>query len=115
MMHGKPYTQETILMYLESLTQTYKHETPETIILFLRKAAEGDFGKFYGEPDIGTIREWFADFLEAEIIPARERHNTKGKEHSNATPGQSAKDYLQRGGDKPATNFIKSFISGRGQ
>ena len=72
-MHGKPYTQDTILMYLESLIETYSHETPETILLFLKKAANGDFGKFFGEHDIGTIREWFTDFLEKEIIPERLR------------------------------------------
>ena len=72
-MHGKSYTQDTILMYLESLIETYSHETPQTILLFLKKASNGDFGKFFGEPDIGTIREWFADFIEKEIIPARLR------------------------------------------
>ena len=72
-LHGKPFTQDTIITYLESLIETYNYETPETILLFLKKAANGDFGKFFGEPDIGTLREWFADFLEKEIIPARER------------------------------------------
>ena len=74
-LHGKTYSIDTITIYLESLTQTYSHETPETILLFLKKAGNGDFGKFYGEPDIGTVREWFTDFLQSEIIPERERQH----------------------------------------
>ena len=87
-MHGKSYTQDTILMYLESLIETYSHETPETILLFLKKAANGDFGKFFGEPDIGTIREWFTDFLQRDVIPARERlHGTVGAGTSERNKG----------------------------
>ena len=112
-MHGKTYNENAIINYTEALIETYKYETPETILLFLKKAANGDFGKFFGEPDIGTIREWFADFLQQTIIPARERANTIEKEHSTAKPGQSAREYLERGGEKPATKFIQRFISDR--
>ena len=82
-MHGKSFTQDMVFMYLESITETYGYETPETILLFLNKAARGDFGKFYGEPDIGTLREWFADFLQMSIIPERERvASQKGMEEA---------------------------------
>jgi len=108
-LHGKSYTQDMILMFLESLTDTYKYETPETILLFLGKAARGDFGKFYGEPDIGTLREWFADFLQCSIIPERERARTINKESYDNTREQiqSPAEYIQKGGSKPVTNFLK--------
>ena len=67
-------------MFLQSITETYNYETPETILLFLQKAGNGDFGKFYGSPDIGTIREWFADFLQLSIVPAREHKANQNKE-----------------------------------
>lgn len=79
-MYGAQYDEHMILNFTESILDTYKYETPETILLFLKKAGDGAFGKLYGSPDIGTIREWFADFLQEEIIPARERHNGIQKE-----------------------------------
>jgi len=79
-MHGKQYTPDIITMFLESIIETYDYETPETILLFLHKAAKGDFGKFYGDPDIGTLREWFADFLQLSIVPAREQKWASKKE-----------------------------------
>jgi hypothetical protein len=93
-MHGKPYTQDTIMMFLESLTETYKYETPQTIIKFLQKAGNGDFGKFYGDPDIGTIREWFADFLEQTIIPARERLHQTPNEKDSRGQERSLAEYI---------------------
>lgn len=79
-MHGTQYNQQMILNFTESILDTYQYETPATILLFLKKAGNGDFGKFYGSPDIGTIREWFCNFLQDEIVPARERHNGIHKE-----------------------------------
>ena len=79
-LHGKEYNQQLITTFLESLYETYKYETPETILLFLQRAANGDYGKFYGAPDIGTLREWMCDFLQQTIIPERERFNTTKKE-----------------------------------
>ena len=75
--HGKLVSIDNTELWIDLILETYNYETPETILLFLRKAAKGDFGKFYGEPDIGTLREWFATFLGNEIIPARERHQQK--------------------------------------
>ena len=91
-MHGKTFTQDTIRFYLEAILETYNYETPETILLFLKKASNGDYGKFFGPPDIGTIREWFTDFLESDIIPARERRNEVNnaggsRERNRATKG----------------------------
>jgi hypothetical protein len=79
-LHGKTYNSQAILNFTEAIIETYKYETPETILLFLKKAANGDFGKFYGEPDIGTLREWFTDFLGKTIVPAREHEATRTKE-----------------------------------
>ena len=79
-MHRQSYTPEMVEMYLESIIESYQYETPETIVLFLTKAANGDYGKAYGDIDIGTLREWFADFLLNTIVPAREHERTKNKE-----------------------------------
>ena len=79
-MHGQQYNQQMILNFTESILDTYQYETPETILLFLKKAGNGDFGKFYGTPDIGTIREWFATFLGDFIVPARRRFHELNKE-----------------------------------
>ena len=90
-LHGQTFTLDQIEMFTESLIETYEYETPETILLFLGKAAKGDFGKFFGAINIGTLREWFADFLQQEIIPARERLHTAPSvgtgERNRATPG----------------------------
>ena len=74
LLHGKQFSPELVHYYLNAITETY-NETPETFLLFFKKAANGDFGKFFGEPDIGTIREWFATFMHDEICPALERKN----------------------------------------
>ena len=82
-LHGKKFSTDIIKFYTEAIIEIYDYETPETIIKFFNKAAAGDFGKFYGDPDIGTIREWFADFLQQHIIPAREDQNRRGASGSN--------------------------------
>lgn len=99
-MHGKQFTPDMIKMFLNSIIDTYQYETPETILLFLKKAANGDFGKFYGEPDIGTIREWFATYLGQTIIPAREHERTRDKERydNQREQGQSLREYIQGSG-----------------
>ena len=108
-MHGQEYTQDQVLMYLESITETYNYETPETILLFLKKTANGDFGKFYGKINIGQLREWFAEFLQQTIIPSRERLNTQAKEtyDSSREQIQSPAEYIQKGGSKPVTRYLK--------
>ena len=88
-MHGQTYNKQMILNFTESILETYEHETPQTILLFLKKAANGDYGKFYGAVNIGIIREWFADFLQTEIIPARERHHSVDKERYDNQRDQS--------------------------
>ena len=79
-LHGKQYTPDIILTFTDAIIETYDYETPETILLFFKKAANGDFGKFYGEPDIGTIREWFAEYLGNTIVPERELYHLENKE-----------------------------------
>ena len=108
-LHGKTFTLDQIELFTDSLIETYNYETPETILLFLSKAANGDFGKFFGEPDIGTIREWFADFLQQTIIPERERVNTGAKEtyDSSREQIQSPREYIEKGGLKPINPFLK--------
>lgn len=108
-LHGQQYSPDLIEGFTQAITETYKHESPKTILLFLHKAASGDFGKFYGSPDIGTIREWFADFLLQTIIPARERYQTEHKESYDSTREQiqSPREYLEKGGAKPVTNYLK--------
>jgi hypothetical protein len=64
----------------ELLTESRKHETPETILLFLHKCAKGEMGKFYGLPGIDQLQEKFSDFLQFTIIPAREQAKREGKE-----------------------------------
>ena len=113
MLHGKSYTQDIVFNFLEAIIETYNYETPETILLFLKKAAAGDFGKFYGEPDIGTIREWFATFLGDEIIPARERHQQKEAIGSDDRGQErSLKDYLS-GSSKSGDIFIPDRFKGQ--
>lgn len=83
-------------LFYELIYESYKHETPETILLFFKKAAEGEFGKFYGDPDIGTLREWFAKFLGSTIVPARERENTtREKDNSQRGQSRSLREYIQ--------------------
>ena len=96
-MHGKEATELQINMFLEVLIDTYKYETPETILLFLHKAAKGDFGKFFGNPDIGTLRQWFAIYLENTIIPERERVQRSGKEiyDNQREQKKSLREHLQ--------------------
>ena len=96
-MHGKEATELQINMFLEVLIDTYKYETPETILLFLHKAAKGDYGKFFGNPDIGTIRQWFAQYLENVIVPERERVQRSGKEiyDNQREQAKSLREHLQ--------------------
>lgn len=105
-LHGKQYNPEMIQIFTEEIIDTYKHETPETILLFLSKAAKGDFGKFYGNPDIGTITEWMADFLQNTVVPERERQN-QYRERDNSGRGQarSLKDFIE-GSKKSGPIFI---------
>jgi len=93
--HGKGINDFKVEAILEILIDTYDYETPETILLFLHKAGNGDFGKFFGEPDAGTLREWFGKFLESEIIPARERINREYKEViQHRTGGKTLREFL---------------------
>ena len=114
-MHGKTYHENSILNFLESLIDTYNHETPQTILLFLKKAANGDFGKFYGEPDIGTIREWFSDFLQTSIIPARERAQGEHKEvyDNQREQGESLGELIKRSGKHTPTTKESDFGKGK--
>ena len=108
-LHGKEYNIDKITFWLESILETYSYETPETILLFLKKAGNGDFGKFFGEPDIGTVRIWFADYLGNTIVPERERLQTSKKEtyDSQREQIQSPLEYLKNGGTKPVNDYLR--------
>ena len=62
------------------LIESRKHETPETILLFLAECSKGHLGKFYGLPGIDQLQEKFCDYLQYTIIPAREHFRTMQKE-----------------------------------
>lgn len=95
--HGKQINPDIIKLWIDLIYETYKYETAETILLFLTKASRGDFGKFYGDPDIGTLREWFADFLQNTIVPERERQRqaNEGPDRSDRGQSRSLREYLQ--------------------
>jgi hypothetical protein len=112
-LHGITFNDTKIEAFTEYITEKYKYETPETIISFLKKASNGDFGKFYGEPDVGTISEWFADFLQEAIIPARERlHQQNSRAESKADErgqARSLREYIEGSRKTGAVNIPGRF------
>ena len=114
-MHGKQYHQDTVLNYLEAIIDTYNYETPETILSFFHKAGKGDFGKFYGDPDIGTIREWFSEYLGNVIVPARERLRTTEKEtyDNQRDQGKSLREHIEGSGKNTPVTYEKNFKEGK--
>jgi hypothetical protein len=87
---GEQPTDQKIDAYLEFFTEKFQFEQPETIILFLRKAGNGDFGKSYGKIDTGTLSEWWAKFYNETIAPALEdyhRHYTERHERISSSDG----------------------------
>jgi hypothetical protein len=95
-LHGKQFTPEMIEIFTDEIIDAYKYETPQTILLFLSKASKGDFGKFFGQPDIGTLREWFSTFLRDTIVPERERQRTSiTPDNSGREQARSLRDYIQ--------------------
>lgn len=92
----KEVSDRNIEAVTDIIIELYEYETPETILLFLHKAKLGDFGKMFNFPDAGTIREWFAVFLENEIIPARERIHREHKEIIQPrTGGKTIREFLR--------------------
>ena len=114
-LHGKTYSPGLVEGFAEIIINTYKYESFKTIISFLQKAAAGDFGKFYGDPDIGTIREWFATYLQESIVPARERlHSERKENYDNQREQKKSLGELIRGsGEHIKTTPEKDFDAGK--
>ena len=83
--------------------------------LFFTRLVKGDFGKFYGDPDIGTIREWFAEYLGNVIVPARERLRTISKEtyDNQRDQSKSLREHIEGSGKNTPVTYEKNFKEGK--
>ena len=77
---GNDVNDNIVESFTDFFLEKYEYETPETLILFIRKAGNGDFGKPYGRLDTGTLSEWWAKYYEDYISPAFERANSVSNE-----------------------------------
>ena len=94
-LHGKKYTPEQIEFTLPEFINQYKYESAETIFMFLDKASKREFGQFYGDWSLATIYDWFATFLQYEIVPIRESIRLRNKEEHVSRKGETAQPIKQ--------------------
>ena len=88
------HTRPQLMLIASDFVEKYQHESLADIMLMLKMARRGDFGKTFARINPETLHKWMDEYLEQKIqAKERRHHDTKtnktqrtGYEHTDLTP-----------------------------